>query len=225
MRRPIRTNPPNTTAPTAPTTARVSTALTTGSALHPLRNTTAESPTHSATAAANAIRRPGGRAPTVALAPHRPGDDDPLDLVRALVDLGDLRVAHHPLHRVLVDVAVAAEHLDRLDRHGHRGVRGEQLRHRRPLAQAALAAVGDRARLVEQLAGGGGARLHVGELELDALEVVDRRAERDPLLRVLVGGVFVFLLFFFFLRRGAQSRALEHGERHRVALALGADDV
>src|SRR3954453_1163268 len=110
------TNPPNTTAATAPTTASVSTALTTGSALHPLRNTTAESPTHSATAAANAIRRPGGRAPTGALAPPRPGEDDPLDSVRAPVDLGDLRVAHHPLHRVLVAVAVADEQLDRLDR-------------------------------------------------------------------------------------------------------------
>src|SRR3954454_564619 len=184
MRRPIRTNPPNTTAPTAPTTARVSTALTTGSVLQPPSATTAESPTHSATAAANAIRRPGGRAPTVALAPHRAGDHDALDLVRALVDLGDLRVAHHPLHRVLVDVAVAAEDLHRLDRHGHRGVRGEQLRHRGPPAEAALAAVGDRARLVEQLAGGGGPRLHVGELELDALELVDGLPELPALARV-----------------------------------------
>src|SRR3954453_7393664 len=225
LRRPMSTNPPNTTAATAPTTANVSTAFTTGSVLQPPSATTAESPTQSATAAANAIRRAGGTPPTVALAPHRAGDHDPLDLVRALVDLGDLRVAHHPLHWVLVDVAVAAEDLHRLDRHGHRGVRGEQLRHRGPLAETALAAVGDRARLVEQLAGGGGPRLHVGELELDALEVVDRRAERDALLRVLVGVVGRALRDPDRLRRGAQPRPLEHGQRHRVALALGADHV
>ena len=58
-------------------------------------------------------------------------DHQALDLVRALVDLRDLRVAHHPLDRVLVHVAVAAEHLDGLDRDRHRGVGGEQLGHRR----------------------------------------------------------------------------------------------
>ena len=75
--------------------------------------------------------RPSPQAPTL----QRAGDHEALDLVRALVDLGDLRVAHHALDRVLVDVAVAAEHLDRLDGHRHRGVGGEQLRHRRVLAQ------------------------------------------------------------------------------------------
>src|SRR3954470_6942939 len=170
---PMRPNTPKTTAATAPTTASVSIAFTVGSALQPANATTAVSPMHSATAAANRIRRTGGATPS---APHRAGDHEALDLVRALVDLRDLRVAHHPLDGVLVDVAVAAEDLHRLDRHGHRGVRREQLCHRRPLAEPALAAIGDRARLVEQLAGGGRPRLHVGELELDALEVVDRRA-------------------------------------------------
>ena len=33
------------------------------------------------------------------------GDHDPLDLVRALVDLGDLGVAHHALHREVLGVA------------------------------------------------------------------------------------------------------------------------
>src|SRR3954451_5963908 len=178
------TKPPNSTAATAPTTASVSSALTVGSALQPASRTTTVSPMHSATAAANTMRRLEGATTS---APHRAGDDEALDLVRALVDLRDLGVAHHALDRILVDIAVAAEHLNRLDRHRHRGVRGEQLRHRRPLAQAAIVAVRHRARLVEQLARGGRSRLHVGELELDALQVVDRRAERRALPGVLVG--------------------------------------
>src|SRR3954452_4999793 len=156
---------------------------------------------------------------------HGAGDHEALDLVGALVDLRDLRVAHHPLDGVLVHVAVAAEHLDGLDRDRHRGVRGEQLGHRRPLAQPALVAVRHRARLVEQFAGGRRPGLHVGELELDALEVVDRLAERDPLLGVLVRVVGRALGDADRLRRGAQARALEHGERHRQALALDADEV
>ena len=48
------------------------------------------------------------------LAEQRPRDHEPLDLARALVDLGDLRVAVVALGRELLRVAVAAEDLDRL---------------------------------------------------------------------------------------------------------------
>src|SRR6187200_2565251 len=99
---------PNSTAATAPTTASVSSAFTVGSGLQPANTTTAVSPTHSATAAANRIRRTGG---ATTLAPHRAGDHEPLDLVRALVDLRDLRIAHHALDRILVDIPVAPEDL------------------------------------------------------------------------------------------------------------------
>src|SRR6266478_6328583 len=46
------------------------------------------------------------------------GDDHALDLVRALVDLGDLGVAHEALHRELAGVAVAAEDAHRLGSDG-----------------------------------------------------------------------------------------------------------
>ena len=82
----------------------------------------------------------------------------------------------------LVQTAIVA-HLDRLDRHGHRRVRREQLRHRGVLAGVGVVRVDHRARPVEQLAGGGGAGLHVRQLELDALEVVDRLSERDAVLQ------------------------------------------
>src|SRR5690349_13159847 len=51
-----------------------------------------------------------------------------LDLVGALVDLGDLRVPHHPLDRVVLDVPVAAEHLHGVRRDLHGDVRGVALR-------------------------------------------------------------------------------------------------
>src|ERR671933_2080724 len=49
------------------------------------------------------------------------GDDEALDLLGALVDLRDLGVAHVALSRVLLDVAVAAKELQRVDgdSHGH----------------------------------------------------------------------------------------------------------
>src|SRR6202035_1736219 len=103
---------------------------------------------------------------------ERAGDHETLDLVGALVDLCDLGVAHHPLYRVLLDITVAAQDLNRLDGHGHRRVRAEDLRHRRVLGAIAVVLIGHRAGLVEQLAAGGRARFHVGQLELDRLELV-----------------------------------------------------
>src|SRR5207248_366520 len=58
-------------------------------------------------------------------------DHEPLDLRGALVDLKQLRVAHELLDRVLLDVAVAAEHLHRIGRDLHRRIGGEALRERR----------------------------------------------------------------------------------------------
>src|SRR6476659_8649702 len=61
---------------------------------------------------ANAGKEEGTR-----LAKHLAGDHEPLDLLRPLVNLRDLRVAHEPLDRVLPDVAVAAEDLHRVGGH------------------------------------------------------------------------------------------------------------
>src|SRR5688500_1889359 len=88
-----------------------------------------------ALASASASARPRPRAPPVTRAtrPERSisigtrheyltGDDQALDLRGALVDLEQLGVAHELLDRVLLDVAVAAEDLDRVGRDAHRGV-------------------------------------------------------------------------------------------------------
>src|SRR3954471_20094354 len=74
-------------------------------------------------AVVKAIRRPVGQRESMTFRlPEGPCDHDSLDLVGALVDLRDLGVAHVALDRVLVDEAVAAEHLDGLDAHPHRRV-------------------------------------------------------------------------------------------------------
>src|ERR1022692_3094329 len=70
-----------------------------------------------------------------ALTHHLARDHEPLDLLRALVDLRDLRVAHEALDRVLLDVAVAAEDLHRVGGDSHRHVAALQLRHRGDLRQ------------------------------------------------------------------------------------------
>src|SRR5215218_10942441 len=51
------------------------------------------------------------------------GHDNPLHLIGALVDLGNLGVAHHPLDRIVPGIAVAAEQLNgvRRDLHGDIG--------------------------------------------------------------------------------------------------------
>src|SRR5439155_17684635 len=55
-----------------------------------------------------AARSDGGRLLHAARQQRLAGDDEPLDLRRALVELPDLRVAHELLDRVLLDEAVAA---------------------------------------------------------------------------------------------------------------------
>src|SRR5262249_18220335 len=81
-------------------------------------------------AARRLIRWPSalGRSPVLQ---ERPADDQPLDLGRSLVDLRDLGVPEEPLDRILLHVPVAAVNLDRVRRHAHGGLGGEELGHRR----------------------------------------------------------------------------------------------
>src|SRR3954454_9657543 len=156
---------------------------------------------------------------------ERACDHQALDLVRALVDLRDLGVAQVALDGILGHIAVAAEDLDRVDGHRHGGVRGEELRHGRVLPEVGLAAVDLRAGLVEQLARRRRARLHVRELELDALELGDRPAELAPFARVRGGVIRGALRDAHGLGGDAEARAVERGERDVHALVDLADQV
>src|ERR687895_746788 len=105
-----------------------------------------------ASASASALPRPLEPPVTRATRPERSisigtrheyltGDDQALDLRGALVDLEQLGVAHELLDRVLLDVAVAAEHLDRVGRDLHGRVGGEALGEGRVERRAAAVAV------------------------------------------------------------------------------------
>src|SRR5688572_31684153 len=128
----------------------------------------------------NAQRRRSDRAEQegALLAQHLAGDHEPLDLLRALVDLCDLRVAHEALDGVLLDIAVPAEDLYGIRRHGHRHVTALELRHRRRLRELRVVhpGVDHLAEAVEEAARGLALGLHVRELRLDELVLRDRLA-------------------------------------------------
>jgi len=108
----------------------------------------------------------------------------PHELVGALEDLEDLRVAHHALDRTLPDVAHPAHHLDGIGRHAHGHVTGEALRLGRDGAEAPMVVLGQPRGVVDEAPGGLDLDRHVGEHELHALERRDRLTELTPLARV-----------------------------------------
>jgi ABC-type branched-subunit amino acid transport system ATPase component len=66
----------------------------------------------------------GDRPRSAGLADQRPGDDEPLDLVRAFDDLQHFGLAQVALGGEILHVPVAAEDLHRIGRHPHGGVAG-----------------------------------------------------------------------------------------------------
>ena len=63
----------------------------------------------------------------LALAEQVSCHDDALHLVRAFIDLGDLRIAHHAFHRKVLGIAVATEELHGIVRDLHGDIGGEAL--------------------------------------------------------------------------------------------------
>src|SRR3989475_6204756 len=105
-------------------------------------------------------RRPSGR-----LGKQLPPDQPAADLGRSRADLVELRVAPQAPGRVIVDVAVAAETLDRLARHPGRFLGGVENGAGRVLARgfAAVTGLADRIHIG---ATGVQCRVHVGEFSL-----------------------------------------------------------
>src|SRR5882757_5652689 len=157
---------------------------------------------------------------------HVAGDHQALDLVGALEDLVDLGVAHEALDLEVAHVAGAAEDLYRVGRHLHRRVAGEALEHRRLGREAVpLFAVGHAGAVVEHAACRLGLHLHVGQHELDALELGNRLAELLAFAAIGDRGVDGALRQAD--RDRADRRPVEVEDAHAglEGLALGTDHV
>src|SRR5512138_3685197 len=126
---------------------------------------------------------------TSGLAQQLLGDDHSLDLVRALVDLGDLGVAHEALDRELAGIAVAAEDLHRVGGHLHGGIGGQALRGRGLERGAGDPVIDEAGGVVHDQARGVHRHRHVREHELDALELPDGLVEGAALAGVGHRGV------------------------------------
>src|SRR3954468_3141009 len=98
------------------------------------------------------------------------------DFAGAGADLVKLGVTQQPTGRVFVDVAVAAQKLDRVERHLGRGLGGEQDGTGRVLARglAAVAGAGDG---VDIRAAGVQTGVDISQLALDELELPNRSIE------------------------------------------------
>src|SRR6476661_3522495 len=110
-------------------------------------------------------------------------DDEPLDLVGALEDLGHLGLAHVALQREVLGVARATEHLHRVGGDAHGVVGADQLGHGRFLGEGSAGIVQPGGVEVGR-AGRRHAGLHVGEQEGEPLVVADRSPELLALLGV-----------------------------------------
>ncbi len=102
----------------------------------------------------------------------------------SLVELGDLGVAHHPLDRIFGDVAVSAQDLDRIGGDPHGGVAGDELGAAGPVREVRCIGVHPGRGSIGELPGGLRLAGHVGQHELDPLEVDHALVELLP-----VGGV------------------------------------
>src|SRR5712691_13149808 len=146
-----------------------------------------------------------------------PPDQEPPDLAGAGADLVELGVAQQAPGRKLVDVAVAAQELDGVERDLGGLLRREQDRARRVLARglAAVAGLGDGidvgARRVQR-------HIHVGDLRLHELEAADRLAELLALVHV--GDRNVEARLHDAERSRRQHRALVVEARHQYLHAL-----
>src|SRR5829696_4596734 len=192
-----------------------------------------------ARASASASARPRPRLPPVtsAMWPERSSsiatrheyltsNHEPLDLRGALVDLEELGVAHELLDRVLLDVAVAAEDLDRVGGDLHCRIRAEALRERRvERGLAAVAVVEHPSGLPGEQAGGLDLGRHVRDEEVDALVHRDRDVEGDALLGVLHRVLEGRLSHPDGARRRARPGEIERLHRDLEAVALLAEPV
>mmetsp|Transcript_15983 Transcript_15983/g.36504 ORF Transcript_15983/g.36504 Transcript_15983/m.36504 type:complete len:210 (-) Transcript_15983:643-1272(-) len=117
-----------------------------------------------------------------------PGNDEALNLACAFINLCDPRISVVSFHRVVRYVTVSSQHLNRLMGAEGRGLRGGEFGHRRRLDEVLLVILHLRCSPGEE-ASGLDLQGHVGDLELDGLQLRDGAAERHTRLRVPHSGI------------------------------------
>ena len=159
-----------------------------------------------------------------ALTEKLPGDDQLLNLVGALIDLGDLGVPHHALHMVVLHIAVAAQHLDCLgsDLHGYVGAGHLGHSGRYGVGLTLLLADGG---LVEQELGGLNLGLELGHLKGQVLLLGNGFTELLALHHVLPGHLEGALGDAQSLGRHADAPAIQSLHGQLKALARLGDHV
>src|SRR6266536_114560 len=157
-----------------------------------------------------------------------PGDDEPVNLARAFVDLRDPGVPEIPLDRILLRITVTSVNLQRPGRHalGHLG--REEFRDRRlerkppsPLPHAVLrrgGAAGQETRGLDVCR-------HVGEVEPDHLELGDRTPERTASASIVQSRLVRLGRDPDRLRRDPDPAAVHRRHRDLESVALLAQPV
>src|SRR5437763_1104631 len=177
-----------------------------------LRTTAGARSARSPSSCSSRAERGRGEPLASALGAERAGDDHLLDLVGALADREDLRVAVEAAHGVLLDVAVAAVDLHSLLGAAHGEASALELRLRRREAEVApgvLLAGG----LVDEQPRGLDLARHVGELCLDRLKAGDRPAEGAALAGIAQRLVERSLREPHTHRRDADAPDVEHAQK------------
>src|SRR5208337_1544578 len=153
-----------------------------------------------------------------------PSDQHAPDLARASPDLVELCVAQEPARGIIVDVAIAAQQLDRVERYARGGLRSIKDRTRRILACGLVPVAGAghgvdvSARRIER-------HIHIGNLRLHELERADGLAELFAFVDVRQHEIERGLHDAKRTRRQHSALIIEAGHKHVYAAANAADHV
>src|SRR5689334_18982020 len=105
---------------------------------------------------------------------------DALNFRRPFVNLGDLRIAKITLDGIVLHISISAEDLNSLVGAEHRRLARHELRHRACLFHVRATVARIRSEM-QQRAARAHSKRHVGELELNRLEISERRVKLPTL--------------------------------------------
>src|SRR5271166_1835309 len=159
------------------------------------------------------------------LAEELAGNDQPLNFAGAFADGAELDVTIILFGGIVLDESVPAVNLHAFvgDADGH--FAGEELGHAGFAGEADIFLVGEPCGLIDEQAGGFDFRGHIGELELDGLELADGLAELFALLGVTNRGIESALSHAEAECGDGDTAAIENFQAACEAFAFGAEKI